>query len=1028
VASLIGIVTAMLLLTTPLAHAQAETVIASDNFNRPNESPFAVNGNWGRTIAGNYDGFSNLTSNRVTSASKEGIYYWKGAGVFNPARQFARQRVVQKNGELGLVLLGGADQSIMVAWGPPGVGDTVYIYWYSGGVDRGQLATGPSTVANGDIIEAVLDGGIIYAKVNGVTVRSVANTTTLTSGKPGFVTYLDTSLPGQVSILDDWEAGTPASYTIGGTITENAAGLSGVLVTASGGFSGSATTGGTGAYTITGVPAGATSIVLTPTLSGHIMSPSTRTVAGPVTGNVSGQNFTSSPNSGATLTVQASHGSVTKNPDQATYTLGSVVTLTPFPDDGYDFVSWSGDVPAGHETDDPLLITMNQDRTVAAHFTAPNVVASDDFNRANESPLLVGGNWGRTIAGNYDGFSNLTGNRVTSASKEGIYYWKGAGTFNPASQFARQRVVQKDGELGLVLLGGPDHSIMVAWGPPGVGDTVYIYWYSGGVDRGQLATGPSTLVNGDIIEAVLDGGIIYAKVNGVTVKSVANTTTLTTGTPGFVTYLDTSLPSQVSILDDWEGGTPQSYSISGTVTENAAGLSGVQVTASGGFSGAATTNGSGVYAIAGVPLNATSIVLTPTRPGHTMSPLTRTVAGPVTGHVTGQDFTSTQNTTATLTVLATHGTVTKNPNQQVYAFGTQVTLTPIPDGGYVFSSWSGDVPAGHALDNPLQVTMDQDRTITAGFVVPGAVTADYFDRADETPLIEGGNWQRAFIGGLADLVGNHMIGSLGEAVYYWSGAGTFDNTRQFARARVVQAGGQVGLVLLGADNQALVVSWGAGRLYIYWYLNATHHGELANESSTLSNGDVIEAVLDQGTVYAKLNGVVVKSVPNTTSLSSGRPGFEMYLDGAGFDDWEGGIPPVSCLGAPNGTPCNDGNACTASDACGGGSCQGIAVPPPAEIQGVAINNQTSTALTWGGVSAATYDIASATLSALAANGTTTAACLSGGLPSPSFVDDRPNPAQGVGFYYIVRAKSSCGAGTYGYGAAGVERVPTAPCP
>jgi tricorn protease len=37
------------------AHAQG-TVIASDNFNRPNESPFAVNGNWGRTIAGNYDG------------------------------------------------------------------------------------------------------------------------------------------------------------------------------------------------------------------------------------------------------------------------------------------------------------------------------------------------------------------------------------------------------------------------------------------------------------------------------------------------------------------------------------------------------------------------------------------------------------------------------------------------------------------------------------------------------------------------------------------------------------------------------------------------------------------------------------------------------------------------------------------------------------------------------------------------------------------------------------------------------------
>jgi hypothetical protein len=33
----------------------------------------------------------------------------------------------------------------------------------------------------------------------------------------------------------------------------------------------------------------------------------------------------------ATLTVNATHGSVTKDPDQATYALGTDVTLTPFP-------------------------------------------------------------------------------------------------------------------------------------------------------------------------------------------------------------------------------------------------------------------------------------------------------------------------------------------------------------------------------------------------------------------------------------------------------------------------------------------------------------------------------------------------------------------------------------------------------------------------------------------------------------------------------------------------------------------------
>ena len=40
----------------------------------------------------------------------------------------------------------------------------------------------------------------------------------------------------------------------------------------------------------------------------------------------------------------------------------------------------------------------------------------------------------------------------------------------------------------------------------------------------------STLQNGDVIESLLDGGIIYAKINGVVVTSVANTTSVDLGT------------------------------------------------------------------------------------------------------------------------------------------------------------------------------------------------------------------------------------------------------------------------------------------------------------------------------------------------------------------------------------------------------------------------------------------------------------------------------------------------------------------
>jgi len=1049
--------------------AHAQSVLASDNFNRANETPFATTGNWGRVIAGNYDGVANLINNQVRSSSNEGSYYWKGTGAFDPTRQFSRAKVIQKDGEVGMTLLAGPNQAIMVAWGPPGVGDTVYIYWYSGGSDRGQLATGPSTINNGDIIEASLENGIISAKVNGVTVRSVANTTTLTSGVPGFITFRDTSLPF-IGIVDDWEAGTPQSYGVGGSITENGSPLGGVLVTASGGFSGSATTNGAGAYTIPGAPAGATSIVLTPTLSGHTMSPLTRTIAGPLAGNVTNADFTSTLNSTAALTVNATHGSVSRNPDQPTYAFGTDVTLTATPDTGYEFSSWSGDVPSGHETDNPLHVIMSADRTLTAHFTSPGVVASDSFNRVNETPLTVGGVWQRSLG---SGLANLVGQHVAGASGEAMYYWQGPGTFDPSRQFARVKAIGTGGQVGLVLMGANQQGIVVAWNA----GTVFIYWYKNGSNQGELAQAPSTINDGDVLEAVVDAGVIYARVNGAIVKSVANTTTLTLGQPGLETYLTGGA------LDDWEAGTPDSFSISGTISKDAAGLGGVSVTASGGFVGSATTNGNGLYTIPGVPVGATSIVLTPTFPGHTMSPTSRTVPGPTADNVTGMDFTATLNTTAALTVLSSHGTVTKDPDQSIYPLGTVVTLTPYPDGGFEFAGWSGDVPAGHGADNPLLVTMNQDRTIAANFVTAGFVAADYFNRADEAPLVVGGNWQRSFIGGLVNLFNNRITGDNGEAVYYWQGSGVFDPARQFARVRVVQAGGQVGIVLLGADNQALVTAWGAGNLYIYWYVSGAYQGELARLSSTLNDGDLIEAELNQGRVYAKVNGVVVASVLNTTSLTSGKPGFESFLTGQVFDDWEAGIPPFTCVGAANGTPCtdgntctqsdscqndvcvgtnpvvcsasdpchaaggcdsqtgacsnpvaangtscNDGNPCTSGDACNSGICDGAPVPPPAEISGIMIQGHGPTALSWTAIEGAVYDVATATLAELLANGTDSATCLADNLTSPGYVDVRPGPVPDGGLYYLIRAQNACGAGSYGSFSEGGQRFPDAACP
>ena len=68
----------------------------------------------------------------------------------------------------------------------------------------------------------------------------------------------------------------------------------------------------------------------------------------------------------------------------------------------------------------------------------------------------------------------------------------------------------------------------------------------------------------------------------------------------------------------------------------------------------------------------------------------------------------------TLTVTATNGTVTKNPNQPTYNSGTSVQLTATPNAGYTFSSWSGDA-SGNA--NPLTVVMNNNKNITANFIL-----------------------------------------------------------------------------------------------------------------------------------------------------------------------------------------------------------------------------------------------------------------------------------------------------------------------
>ena len=70
-----------------------------------------------------------------------------------------------------------------------------------------------------------------------------------------------------------------------------------------------------------------------------------------------------------------------------------------------------------------------------------------------------------------------------------------------------------------------------------------------------------------------------------------------------------------------------------------------------------------------------------------------------------------------LTITASNGGTTEPaPGNYTYDSGTEVSIRAIPDAQYIFTGWSGSVPQGHENNNPLSITMDSHKSITANFV------------------------------------------------------------------------------------------------------------------------------------------------------------------------------------------------------------------------------------------------------------------------------------------------------------------------
>ena len=107
------------------------------------------------------------------------------------------------------------------------------------------------------------------------------------------------------------------------------------------------------------------------------------------------------------------------------------------------------------------------------------------------------------------------------------------------------------------------------------------------------------------------------------------------------------------------------------------------------------------------------------------------------GNVCLKAFTSAESQGYTLTTsVVGSGTVTANPKQSSYPAGTQVTLTANPASGWQLSHWSGGA-SGSA--NPVTITMDADKTVTATFTASGGVVRI---EQDDPSLHYQGTWNK----------------------------------------------------------------------------------------------------------------------------------------------------------------------------------------------------------------------------------------------------------------------------------------------
>lgn len=422
-------------------------------------------------------------------------------------------------------------------------------------------------------------------------------------------------------------------------------------------------------------------------------------------------------------------GTVTKNPDKPEYTHGEEVQLTALPDEGWSFANWTGDLSG---SDNPKVIVMDQNRSVMANFTINTytIVATAgpggaiepegqiQINHGDDKEFIITPDNGYETAdvivdgvsvgavSNYT-FNNVVSDHTIDASFSLLEYTITVSASPIEGGTVSGGGVYKHGETVGLSAVADDSYRFTNWTEDGVVvSTDANYSFAASTSRDLVA---------NFIEKTYE---LTVKLSGQ--GSVEKQPDKAFYMPGEVVKL-TAVPETGWRFLNWSGSltgntNPASITMNNdkTVTANFA-INQYVVVVSPNPQNGGTLSGGGTYSHGEtVTLNAT--------PSEGYEFLNWTEGGVEVSTDANYSFNATADRLLTAnfalksytleTQVSGEGSIQRTPDKALYTHGEIVELTAVPDNGWGFVGWRGDLEGS---ENPTEINMNGDKSVTATF-------------------------------------------------------------------------------------------------------------------------------------------------------------------------------------------------------------------------------------------------------------------------------------------------------------------------